>query len=272
MSEVRRFWNHARSFNLPWADASRDSLHVPLALYGDSAKFSCLGDKITGVFMSMPLWNPRSSRFSRFLLYALETNYSLGGLTLNPLYAKIVDSLWKLYEEGLCIKGQQIRFATIEIRGDWEWHYSAFNLIPSWRSDQFCWRCAANKKDNNNFLDFGEDPGWHETERTHTEFLAECIPLRSAGGPCAKAEFWISNHVQYIYIYIVHCMVFLNTDFWISNIEKWYVHYTHWCTCTWRHFATCVNRFAEVRWFFFLIFTIPWYDTAPCTTILALPK
>ncbi len=189
MSEVRRFWNHARAFNLPWADASRDSRHVPLALYGDSAKFSSLGEKITGVFMSMPLWDPRSSRFSRFLLYALETNYSLGGLTLNPLYKKIVESMWKLYEDGLCVNGQQIRFATIEIRGDWEWHCHAFQLIPSWRSDKFCWRCAANKKDDNNFLDFQKDPGWHETERTHAEFLADCIPLRTAGGPCAKAEF-----------------------------------------------------------------------------------
>jgi hypothetical protein len=99
MDEIKRFWTHAKRFNLPWAGASHDGLHVPLALYGDSAKFSAIGKKVTGIFMSMPLWNPRSAKFSRFLLCALETYTSLGvdsepgvpkdrGIDVGPLHKR----------------------------------------------------------------------------------------------------------------------------------------------------------------------------------------
>ena len=187
MEDIRQFWNHAQTFKLPWASASNDGTHYPLALYGDSAKFSNAGDKITGIFISMPLFNPRSSRFSRFLVAALETYQCLGGLTLNPLYQKIVDSMWKLYSEGLIIKGRTVKFVTVELRGDWEWHCFALGLTPTWRHDSFCWRCLANKKEDPNFLDFTDNPEWISTERSHAQFLADCIDHRAVGRPCTMA-------------------------------------------------------------------------------------
>ena len=211
MDEIKRFWTHAKRFNLPWAGASHDGLHVPLALYGDSAKFSAIGEKVTGIFMSMPLWNPRSARFSRFLLCALETYTSLGGLTLNPVFQKIVESMWDFYTNGLQINDRTYKFVCIELRGDWEWHCHVFQLTYTWRSDQFCWRCHADKKNNPNFLDFGDDPSWTTTERTQAEFLAQCIPLDGSGGPCRKlrtkqicCQIFLCMHSVYIYISSSH--------------------------------------------------------------------
>ena len=188
--DVQQYWAHARAQSIPWASASDDGQHYPLALYGDSAKFSAAGDKITGIFMSMPLFDPRSARFSRFLLCALESHCIVGMQTLGPLYQKIVYSMWKLYAEGLFIKakGRKVKFCTVEIRGDWEWHSVAFDFIPTWRSDQFCWRCEADKKNDPNFLDFSENPAWKLTERSNTKFLANC--LRSPpGGPSAVVQW-----------------------------------------------------------------------------------
>ena len=205
MDEIQRFWRHAKRFSLPWANASHDGIHVPLALYGDSAKFSAIGEKVTGIFMSMPLWNPRSARFSRFLLCAVETYTSLGGLTLNPVFKEIVDSMWDLYTNGLQIKGKTYKFVVVELRGDWEWHCHVFQLTCTWRSDQFCWRCQADKKNHPNFLDFGDDPSWTTTERTQAEFLAQCVPLHGSGGPCGKPrtkQMWhLFLHAQCIYIH-----------------------------------------------------------------------
>lgn len=222
MDEIKRFWAHAKRFNLPWADASHDGLHVPLALYGDSAKFSAIGEKVTGIFMSMSLWNPRSARFSRFLLCALETYTSLAGLTLNPVFRKIVDSMWDLYTNGLRGKNDQTyRFVTIEIRGDWEWHCYVFQMSCTWRSDLFCWRCQANKKDDPNFLDFGDDPLWTTTERTQAEFLAQCIPLHGSGGPCRKLrtkQIWrkiILRQISMAYIPIYDFQI--RSDFYVTK-------------------------------------------------------
>ena len=41
MDEIKRFWAHAKRFNLPWADASHDGLHVNL--HGDQGVEGCQG-------------------------------------------------------------------------------------------------------------------------------------------------------------------------------------------------------------------------------------
>eukprot|EP00438_Fugacium_kawagutii_P007010 Skav233746 [mRNA] locus=scaffold1792:76570:77331:+ [translate_table: standard] len=187
-SHLQKFWEHARDHGLPWASASPDGSHYPLALYGDAAKFNAAGEKVTGIFLSMPLWDPRSARFSRFLLCALETYQVLGMQTLAPIFQKIVDSMWQLYTEGIEVNGRRIKFVTIELRGDWEWHVFALGLIPTWRHDQICWRCYCDKKRHPNFLDFREHPAWKGSERNHSQFLAECIDSPEPGGPSATVH------------------------------------------------------------------------------------
>lgn len=136
--------------------------HIPCALYGDSAKFSLAGDKITCIFFSIPLWNPRAARRRIWLLFALETFRMLGGKTLYPFYTKIVDSMHKLYCDGIQCNGRTLRFVVTELKGDWEWHVDSLSLTRSWRNSAFCWRCNPSKNVSEGFPSFldCEDPQW----------------------------------------------------------------------------------------------------------------
>lgn len=191
--EVRRYWQHARECGCPWGNLSDGDHHIPCALYGDSAKYSYIGEKITCVFFSLPLWNPRAARYRIWLLFALETYQTLGGLTMNPLYRRIVESMWELYSDGLEVNGRTLHFAVSEIKGDWEWHVYSMGLSRSWRNPKFCWRCEASKNPSPgdcSYVDFADAPGWEPTQLSQTQFLARCIDTRRPGGPCAFDAFF----------------------------------------------------------------------------------
>lgn len=184
---VAAYWKHAHSVGCPWGRAST-GVHIPCALYGDSAKFSAAGEKITCIFLSLPLWNPRSARLSKWLLCSLETNQMLGGLTLFPIYRKIVESMLKLYKEGIQVNGQVLQFVVTELKGDWEWHAYSIQMTRTWKNSQFCWRCNASKKlddDGSSYLDFQDNPGWVVSEFSQIEFLAKIIQTNKPGGACA---------------------------------------------------------------------------------------
>ena len=188
---IKRYWNHAKAHNCPWYHASPEANHVPLSLYGDSAKYSASGQKITCCFISIPLWNPRSARMSKWLLFSLETEFCLGALTLNPLYARIVASMIKLYTEGLKIRGKTMKFVMSELKGDWEWHCYSMSLTRTWRHPQFCWRCEASKTSfQESYLDFREAPTWIGTQLTQPQFLVRCINGHQPGGPSAVDAWW----------------------------------------------------------------------------------
>ena len=190
--EVERYWKHSRDTGAPWANMSTGN-HIPCALYGDSAKYSNRGDKITCVFFSLPLWNPRAARLRIWLLFALESYYTLGGLTLNPFYRKIVESMHKLYNQGIQIGDQTFHFCITEIKGDWEWHCFSMGLCRSWRQAKFCWRCEASKNPGpgeTSYIDFGENPSWEATQLSQLEFLARCIDVNRPGGACALMQSW----------------------------------------------------------------------------------
>ena len=95
--EIQKYWKHCRDTNCPWSCMSEGD-HIPCALYGDSAKFSLAGEKVTCIFFSLPLWNPRAARRRIWLLCAMETFRMLGARTLFPIYKRIVQSMWQLYE------------------------------------------------------------------------------------------------------------------------------------------------------------------------------
>lgn len=190
---VDRYWKHAKEFNCPWSDAS-DGSHIPCALYGDSAKFSVAGEKITCVFFSLPLWNPRAARYRIWLLFSVETYTILsGGLTMFPLYQKVVESMLKLYHDGITVDGNTLKFVVTELKGDWEWHEFSLCLSRSWRNHQFCWRCDASKDESHgtSYLDFGEHPVWKPTTLSHVQFLARCIHSNLPAGACALGQISI---------------------------------------------------------------------------------
>lgn len=73
-------------------------------------------------------------------------------------------------------KGAQpltLKFAVTELRGDWEWHVNALNLVNRWSSIRCCFKCPATSREGplqytNNFDDSAP---WLGQEFSHVEFL-----------------------------------------------------------------------------------------------------
>ncbi len=211
---VEQYWKHAKDVNYPWSNAS-DGSHIPCAIYGDSAKFSLPGEKITCVFFSLPPWNPRSARLRIWLLFALETYRIQGGLTMNPLYRVIVESMTQLYHDGIQVGAKTLRFVITELKGDWEWHEFSLGLTRSWRSHKFCWRCEASKnmEHGTSYLDFTDHPCWESTELSQVQFLARCFDCSKPGGTCALDRL-VLLFSEFFYLYMYMSMV---VDFLVKN-------------------------------------------------------
>ena len=177
---IRKYWDHAAQFDCPWKSIS-DGRHIPCGLYGDAAKYAPTGEKIIAVFLNVVLWAPKSSRMARWLLFSLENDLCLGPATLNPLMARVTESICRCYE-GINVMGSTMYFAVSELRGDWEWHVSCFDLQRSWRGSLFCWRCDASKRpgDRYSFWDLSDTPDWEETQISHGQFLARMIRPETA--------------------------------------------------------------------------------------------
>ena len=71
-----------------------------------------ISQKITGFWLSIPLWRPKSTRMSQWLLWSLNADLSCGEESHNPLYLAIVRSL------NSCIKWRNAtrREAAIQFR------------------------------------------------------------------------------------------------------------------------------------------------------------
>ena len=188
--QVAEYWAHHRNKRVPWALAHpSDGTHIPVGLYGDAA---CYGDsteqKVWGIWMNLPLFRPASVRMSRFLLCAVDHVTSFGIRTLFPLLRVVVESLNKVYDHGLL----GYRFATTEIRGDWEFQYLVFRMAKFWNTTSFCWRCQAtrglNDPEATSYLDFSDNPGWKQTQhRTHADFTNSV--LQSSGPRSVSTRF-----------------------------------------------------------------------------------
>ena len=151
-SAVHKYWSFNKAHGAPWAinhPASED--HIPLAIYGDSAKIrqTPLGpEKVLGVFLSCPLWRPRSIRCSRWLIFSIMEDKLYTWRTLHQVYRRIVFSLNVLYTgimpckdingcditKSRCQPGQRLvkkKFALTEVRGDWVYHKQLFRFRSS---------------------------------------------------------------------------------------------------------------------------------------------
>ena len=165
---VKVYWDHHRSVQSPWVqNCDATSRHVPLALFGDGARCRQQTykkvEKVFGFFISLPLWRPKSARFSRWLLFSIDESLLFGRKTLNCVLARITWSInllfWGLWPtHGPCNeeidsrrKGQQITadgrvFALTELRGDWSYFKQLFGLQSSWKAGtnaSVCFKCSA---------------------------------------------------------------------------------------------------------------------------------
>ena len=197
-ADVREYWQHARQHQQPWALAHPASdEHVPIGLYGDSAKITTAfdSDKILGVFCNFPLWRPKEIRYSRFLLFAIEESKLHGPHTMNAVFKRITWSCNLLFDGCLplacpsSVPAQQSqwickdrsRFAVCELRGDQLWHKQVFRWKASWvwTSDRVCHACDARQfgpgMQDRLYYKFA---GWLPHEFSYEQFLARRMPDR----------------------------------------------------------------------------------------------
>lgn len=134
--------------------------------------------KFLGIFISFPLWRPRSTRYSRWCIFSLESSKLYGHHTLHPVLQRLTYKLNMLFENGVQgSDGRVFKYAVTEIRGDWEWHKQLFNLSSTWKGvKNVCFRCnCSSRSDNpkNLYYCLDDDPDWKEF--TLSEFLATQI-------------------------------------------------------------------------------------------------
>lgn len=178
---VTAFWARKREAGEEWAlQSPATPQHIPIAIYGDSARlYATQADsKFLGIFISFPLWRPKSTRYSRWCIFSLENKRLYGRETLHTVLSRITFKLNLLFENGIeGPDGVPLRFVCTEIRGDWEWHKQLFDLTSSWKGiTSVCFRCdCAARSDNPKKLYYclDEDPDWKDF--TLPEFLANQI-------------------------------------------------------------------------------------------------
>ena len=193
---VHEYWQHARAFQEPWACCHPGTVaHIPLGLYGDSARIDTTfaSDKVLGIFINFPLWRPKSIRFSRFLVFAIEEKRCWKHFTLDAVLRRVVWSLNLLFSgvaplvdfDGtvlptsvcttICQRGQV--FAVTEIRGHQLFHKEVFRFTSSWtwKSLRVCYKCDAKSRGDCLYYSFDS---WLPTEFSLEQFLAFRMPRR----------------------------------------------------------------------------------------------
>ena len=199
---VNKFWSHAKT-HLSWGashPAARESVHIPIGLYGDEARYSSASgqmEKLIVLTLNFPLWRPKTSRNSRWIICTLREALSLGTKTLWPLFEYISWALNILFEgrlPGCGFKGMDLprnlrstgngdwlcaakhRFALTEVRGDWSWHLSSLGIKARWNSKGLCWKCNAKHERTGgplgeSYMDFSPTAPWIQNQTSHIEFL-----------------------------------------------------------------------------------------------------
>lgn len=154
MDKVHEFWDHYRGLESPWAchtSASRE--HIPLGIYGDAARIRQPAfaevQKALGVFISLPLFRPRSIRMSRWLIWSIDEKHLFRNDTLYCALRRITWSVNLLFVGRYPqtnaygqpfdpeLAGKEIipnrRFAVTELRGDQLWHKQVWKFRASWK-------------------------------------------------------------------------------------------------------------------------------------------
>ena len=182
--QVVEFWQKKREAREEWALLSPASnKDIPIAIYGDAARLHATqaDSKYLGVFISLPLWRPKSTRFSRWCIFSIPRKRlygTYGRETLQPILRRIVFKMNLLFEHGVVRPdGGHLRFICTEIRGDWEWHKQLFDMTSSWKGvSSVCFRCDCTARSGDPkqlYHCVDDDPNWHEF--TLPEFLATQI-------------------------------------------------------------------------------------------------
>ena len=175
---LRSFWQHLDRINDRWAGESigwrqcLPSLPWPLGLYGDDANIGLNNSpysKVFGLWMSIVLYRPRSTRLSRFLLFAIEQDKVVSvEATIYPVLEMIKESCNRLTRDGL----HGVHFVVSEIRGDQLFFRYILKHSSWWKSANVCFRCQCNTSN----LPYTDYDGWQSTARTTEDFIENELP------------------------------------------------------------------------------------------------
>lgn len=213
--DVRRYWQHHRSRGSAWALHSQASeCTMPLGIYGDSVKVRSTYqgiEKMIGIFLSLPLFRPKSVRCSRWLLCTVQEELLHSHHTLDSIFRFLTwafNQMWtgrfpNCGPDGehlsgkaavragnwICTK-QKWTFQVTEIRGDWMWHRQVFRFLSSWKAGAnapICFKCSAWAKGSVESLYYNveENARCWTTEYTS---VAQWLQQQCPQDPCDLAK------------------------------------------------------------------------------------
>jgi len=142
---LSKYWRHKETTLDPLAVATRNYRQMagtvwPLGFYGDEAAMGLVNapmHQIFGLYMNVPLYRPRSTRLSRFLLFSVEVEKIISvEETIYPVLEAIVESFNQLTSVGVC----GLRFLVSEIRGDQAFFRMMFKHRSWWTATKMCFR------------------------------------------------------------------------------------------------------------------------------------
>lgn len=116
--------------------------------------------KILGIYLNAVLYQPKSTRKSRFLMFSIEVDRIISiEETVYPVLAMITESCNRLTKEGI----DGTHFLVSEIRGDQLFYKSIFRHQSWWKSNHVCFRCGASCAEGS--LNYTNYDGWQGTRR-----------------------------------------------------------------------------------------------------------
>lgn len=224
-SVVVEYWRHLEEVNdeLAVASANFRSLAgdpvIPVGLHGDEASIGLVNgphEKIVAFSMSLPLFRPRATRLSRFLLWSVEQQeiWSLED-TIYPMLSAVVDSLNLCAERAVASR----RFLVTELRGDQVWIRYLFQHHSWWKRNEVCYRCEASCKGPISYLSYD---GWLPSKRSTLDFLAHELRTEPLCSPPERNQsliFGNTHGCRVLAFFIINCGFGIVVDLNIGN--KW---------------------------------------------------
>lgn len=196
---VSNFWSHLESVGDGHALATQQFRTLagrvwPLGFYGDEAAMGLVNaptNQIFGLYLNFPLYRPKSTRLSRFLVFSVESDKIISmEKTVFPALEVIKESFNRLTSVGV----GGVRFLVSELRGDQVFFRSLFKHKSWWKAKNMCFRCRATAGPgpmNYCTLPENANDGWKSTERATNEFLIEEMPHID---PC---DFAFDTHIMF---------------------------------------------------------------------------
>ena len=198
-AKLHNFWDHAISVGEPWAVSSPATReHIPLGVHGDSARLWTVYqvEKQMSISLNLPLFRPRSTRFSRFVLITCPSNKLYKNRTLNAVWKRLVWSINACFDglnptvgvgrvaltgpdalrAGTPMTAKGLKFCLTEIRGDWEFHRDCWRPTAAWNATNICIHCPARASGPDPYLYYNtpeDNSSWDKEEFGLDEFVAK---------------------------------------------------------------------------------------------------